>query len=479
MRTESDFIGSVQLPIDALYGINAWRASQNFPDETRFPIEWYKAVATVKLAVYQTYRDFFNALKTNYPDTHFEIPLIGSSILNTLIETADELTTGQYFDHFIVPAVQGGAGTAINMNINEIITNVSLKKLGYSIGQYDIINPFEHANVFQSTNDVIPTALTVSVMQLLELLESNINTLRAKTENLERTYRDALRIAYTQLQQAVPTSFGKLFGSYNDALSRDWWRISKCFERIKVVNLGGSAVGTSISVPRYVVMEAPRKLQQITKLPITASENLPDTTSNLDAYVEVHGILKAHAVNLEKIVSDLRLMASGLNRSPELILPDKQTGSSIMPGKVNPVIAEFVISAVRKVYANDVLISSLAGAGNFELNAYLPQIGFALIESLKLLIASCKTLSDNMIDGLKVNVETAKINLYNSPAITAALNPYIGYMKSAEIAKLMKSENLTVFGANERLGFFSQEKIQSILSADKLLKNGFSISDLL
>lgn len=478
MRTETDFLGSVQIPDDALYGIHAWRARENFPDRTPFFIEWYKSVGTVKLSMYLTYRDFSSAVKKNFPDKHFAIPHINDSVLNLLIQTSEEISEGNYFEHFIVPAVQGGAGTAINMNINEIISNVCLSKLGKSLGSYEIVNPFEHANVFQSTNDVIPTALTVAVMRLLETLEEKINALRFKTEALERKYRDALRIAYTQLQQAVPTSFGKLFGSYNEALSRDWWRISKCFERIKVVNLGGSAVGTSVSAPRFVVMEAPRKLQQITKLPITASENLPDTTSNLDSYVEIHGILKSHAVNLEKMVSDLRLLASGLNQNPELKLPDKQTGSSIMPGKVNPVIVEFAVSAARKVYANDALIASLAGAGNFELNAYLPQIGYAMLESLKLLIAADETISANLIEGLQVNVETARENLYRSPAITAALNPYIGYVKSSEIAKLMKSENLTVFEANSKLKLFDDSKLTEILSSDKLLKNGFSVNDL-
>jgi len=479
MRTETDFIGLVQIPKDALYGIHAWRARENFPDRTPFYVEWYQAVGVVKLAMYLTYRDFQSALKKNFPEKTFAIPQIDEKILSLLIQTSEEISDGKYFDNFIVPAVQGGAGTAINMNINEIISNVVLQKLEQPCGSYEVVNPFEHANVFQSTNDLIPTALTLAVMRLLETLEEKINALRYKTEALERTHRDALRIAYTQLQQAVPTSFGKLFGSYNDALSRDWWRISKCFERIKTVNLGGSAVGTSVSVPRYVVMEAPRKLQQITKLPITASENLPDTTSNLDAYVEVHGILKAHAVNLEKMVSDLRLLASGLNQNPEFKLPDKQTGSSIMPGKVNPVIVEFAVSAARKVYANDVLISSLAGAGNFELNAYLPQIGHAMLESLKLLIAADETIAANLVDGLQVNTEIARENLYRSPAITAALNPYIGYVKSSELAKLMKAEKLSVFEANMKLKIFESEKLEQILSADKLLKNGFSVNDLL
>ncbi len=478
MRTEQDFIGKIELPKTALYGINAVRAKANFPDETRFHKEWYQAVGTVKKAVYLTYADFKHAVAQNYPEKINKIPFIEDEIVRALIESAEDVAEGKYFEHFIVPAVQGGAGTAVNMNINEIISNLSLKKIGKESGNYDIINPFEHANIYQSTNDVIPTALTVAVMQLLEKLEDAINKLRFDIEKKEAQYRDVLRIAYTQLQQAVPTSYGKLFGSYNDALSRDWWRMSKCFERIKTVNLGGSAVGTSLGVPRYMVMQTSRKLQQITKLPISASENLPDTTSNSDAYVEIHGILKAHAVNLEKMVSDLRLLASGLNQNPEVILPDKQVGSSIMPGKVNPVVAEFTVSAVRKVFSNDMLISSFAASGNFELNAYLPSIGHALIDSLKLLISANKTVQKNMIDGLEINQKNAEQNLFKSPAICTALNPYIGYVKSSQIAKLMKSERLDIFEANRKLNILPAEKIKQYLQTDMLLKNGFSLNDL-
>ena len=239
------------------------------------------------------------------------------------------------------------------MNINEIITNRALEKLDHTPGSYHVADPVEAANIFQSTNDVVPTALRIAAMQLLNTLEEAINDLRLDTEAAEKSYRNALRIGYTQMQQAVPTTYGRLFSTYCDALSRDWWRISKCLERIKVVNLGGSAIGTSIAVPRYFTVEVVKTLQQISGLPLTRGENLSDATSNLDPLVEVHGILKAHAVNLEKMVNDLRLLASDLHESHEVQLPKKQVGSSIMPGKVNPVIPEFVVSAAHKVYGND------------------------------------------------------------------------------------------------------------------------------
>ena len=288
-----------------------------------------------------------------------------------------------------------------------------------------------------------------------------------------------LRIAYTQMQEAVPSSYGKLFSTYNEALSRDWWRVSKCFERIKVVNLGGSAVGTGIAVPRFFIMEVVSNLQKITNLPVTRSENLPDATNNLDSLVEVHAILKAHAVNLEKMTSDLRLLASDITISNELSIPQKQVGSSIMPGKVNPVIVEFVISAAQKIYANDMLISSLSARGCLDLNAYLPVIGNAMLESLHLLIACDKTITENIFDNLNINAHIAEERLFKSPAITTALSPYIGYNKASEIAKLMKKENINVFEANDILQLIATDKLKEILKPDNLLKTGYSINDLL
>jgi aspartate ammonia-lyase len=479
MRKEFDLIGQTELPENVLYGIHTLRAIENFPDKTPFHLEWYRAIGFVKSASYLTYRDFKSGVLKKYNISEIPISFFEDFIIETLIESAEEVSEGKYFDSFRVPAVQGGAGTSININVNEIITNISLIKIGEKPGNYEIIDPFVHANVYQSTNDVIPTSLRVAAMFLLLDLEQSVNKLRFKTEELERMHRNKIRIAYTQMQEAVPTSYGKLFGAYNEAFSRDWWRISKCFERIKTVNLGGGAVGTALAVPRFFVHEVVRNLQKITKLPITGSENLSDATSNIDSQVEVHAILKAHAVNLEKIVSDLRLLASDVCGSREIELPARQTGSSIMPGKINPVIPEFVISVCHKIYANDVLISSLAAQGCLELNAYLPTIGNALLESIKLLIAADNTLTSNLFDGIKINSEITESRIYESPVITTALVPYLGYGKCSEIAKYMKNNKISVYKANEDLKFMEDSKLKKILSVDNLLKSGFSVSDLI
>jgi aspartate ammonia-lyase len=478
-RQETDLIGSREIPGDALYGIHALRAKENFPDRTPFPPEWYKAVGLVKQACYQTCRAYQNGLIAKYPGKELPVRLIPEPILDALEKASKEVAEGKYLDHFIVPAWSGGAGTSINMNINEIIANVALIQLGKKPGDYKTIDPVEHANVFQSTNDVVPTALRVAVMTLLSQLEESVNVLRSKVEFLENAHRNDLRIGYTQMQEAVPSSFGKLFSSYSESFSRDWWRVSKCFERIKLVNLGGSAIGTGLAVPRFFIMEAIGYLQKLTNLPLARSENLADATSSLDSFVEIHAILKSHAVNLEKMVSDLRLLASDVAGNKEVRLPQQQAGSSIMPGKVNPVIPEFVISVAHRVYSNDQLITSLCSQGCLELNAYLPAIGCALIDSITLMIAADHTVNVNLLTGLTVIPGTGEEKLYHSPAVATALVPFIGYHKASELAARMKSEGIDIFSANVQLEFLRDEKLKSILRAENLLKLGYTMDDLL
>jgi len=478
MRTEKDIIGEKLIPKDALYGIHSIRARDNFPYKYEFFIDWYKAIGITKLAVFSTYKKFKQAIKKKYPDKKTLLDFISDDVIQKLSETAYEIAKGKYFEHFIVPAIQGGAGTSINMNVNEILANASLQKMNKKPGQYSIIDPVEHANIFQSTNDVIPTSLKVAVLNLLTKLETSINNLRSKTESLEKEHRNTLRIAYTQMQEAVPSSYGQLFSTYNDALSRDWWRVSKCFERIKSVNLGGTAIGTGITAPRFYIMEVVQELQKLCDLPITRAENMLDNTANHDSLVEIHAILKSHAVNLEKIVNDIRLLSSDIAGHKEIQIPGKQTGSSVMPSKVNPVVPEYIISVAHKVYSNDQLISGLAAQGTLDLNAYLPIIGNAMIESINLLIAANETLEKNLFEGLKIDKETSTKKLFHSPAIATALIPYIGYNKSTLLADEMRKSRIDIFESNVKLKLIEQEKLRHILSLDSLLRTGFTIDDL-
>lgn len=478
MRIEKDFLGEVSIPDDALYGIHSYRARQNFPNSVQFPIEWYKATGMVKLACYRTVIKLLSAVQKEHPDLIDHLRLPDEKTLEVLESAATQVSSGSHFGHFIVPALQGGAGTSINMNINEIITNKALISLGKEPGDYQYLDPIETANIYQSTNDVIPTALTVASMNLLNELEEVINHSRSSVEKLETTYRNSLRLSYTQMQAAVPSTYGQLFSTYSEALSRDWWRVSKAFERIKVVNLGGGAIGTGISIPRFFIMEVVPELKKLTSLPVTQGENLNDATCNLDKWVEVHAILKAHAVNLEKIVSDLRLLSSGLTSNPDISLPEKQVGSSIMPGKVNPVIAEFIISSAHRIYANDQLITSLSAQGCLDLNAYMPEIGYTMLDSLKTLINMNHSMREQMLDGLVVHEEVAREKLFTSPAVTTALSPLIGYNKAAQLAKEMKRTGKDIFSVNKALTIIDPGKLIRLMKPENLIKMGFTMSDI-
>jgi len=478
MRKEKDSIGEVTVPGDALYGIHSYRARENFPVKTPFPLEWYRAAGSVKLACYKTISKFSTALQKEHPDMLSHLRMPEEKILGVLEKAAGDVSVGSHFDHFIVPATQGGAGTSINMNINEIIANVALRYLGSEPGEYELIDPIESANLYQSTNDVIPTALTVATLQLLNSLEEAINGTRASLEQLETVHRNTLRLGFTQMEQAVPSTYGQLFSTYSDAFSRDWWRVSKAFERIKVVNLGGGATGTGLSIPRFYLMEVVPMLKKLTGLPVTQGDNLPDSTSNMDKWVEVHAILKAHAVNMEKMVSDLRLLASGLNTQREIRLPERQVGSSIMPGKVNPVVPEFVISSAHRIYANDQLITSLAGQGCLELNAYLPEIGCAMLESLKLMVAMNRATRESLLNGLEVNEDVSRKRLFQSPSVTTLLSPLIGYHKAGELASEMKKRGTDIFSANRSLGMMPEEKLEALMQPENLLRKGFTVNDI-
>lgn len=478
-RIEKDFLGEKSIPEEALYGIHSLRAQENFPGTEPFFLEWYKSIALTKLAIYHSILLFQIELDKQFPNKSLPFQIPENQKIKALIQAAEELSRGKYYDQFIVPGISGGAGTSLNMNINEIICNRALQILGYHPGQYEILDPIEGANLFQSTNDVIPTSLHVALMQSLRDLEEKVNDTRKTFEILEHRYRDTMRIAYTQMQQAVPSSYGKLFGAYQEALSRDWWRISKTQERLKIINLGGSAVGTGLTVPQFIIFKATEELRRLSSLSLARGEQLCDATMNLDSLVETHAILKAHAVNLEKISADLRLLGSDLFSEHSLCIPPRQVGSSIMPGKVNPVICEYVISLAHAIYANDQIISSLAAQGCLELNAYLPLIGNSFIDSLRKLKAANSSLNEFLLQNLQIKEDVANESILFSPSISTALIPYLGYYRSCEIAKLMKEKKINIYEANSILNFLSKEKLHELLIPTNLLRLGFKVSDLI
>ncbi|MGQ1890719.1 lyase family protein [Thermophagus sp. OGC60D27] len=478
MRTEEDLIGKKEIADHHLYGIHSLRAKENFDNTSPFPIEWYKAIGQVKLAYYNTYQKFRATAQEKGlapPKGHH---WMSQTVLDALAASAEEVSQGQHFDHFIVPAIQGGAGTSINMNVNEIIANRSLLRIGHQTGEYHHIDPLDHANIYQSTNDVIPTALHIALIRQAEVLSEAINTARGFMETLEKRYGTEMRQAYTQMQQAVPSTYGHLFGSYNNALSRDWWRITRIRERLKEINIGGGAAGTGMGIPRFFIHQVPVALREITGLPLSVAENRSDATMNNDDLVEAHAILKALAVNLEKIAGDLRLLGSDLYIHQSVNLPQRQMGSSIMPGKVNPVIPEFIISISHKVYANDQLIASLSAQGCLDLNAYLPAIGAAFMESFQLLHSGCIRLGDKMLQGLTVDSGPEKEEIFKNPSITTVLVPYIGHQKAALLAQHMKESNGSVFESNNKLKIILPEDLRQILSPSSLTTLGFSLKNI-
>jgi aspartate ammonia-lyase len=474
MREESDSLGILQIDDNALYGIHSVRAAKNFPlatSENPFSVHWFRAMGQIKQAYFITSFELLQSCKAEgIEPSRWKIP--SQDQLHVLQKSAAEISAGKHLDSFIVPAIQGGAGTSINMNINEILANVSLRAMGHNPGEYHIIHPIETCNVFQSTNDVVPSALKIALMDLFQRLEIKISATRLMMEHLETRHRSALRFSYTQMQAAVPSTWGRFFSIFSEAFSRDWWRISKCQERLKALNLGGGASGTGLTTPRYIIMKVTDTLRNLTNLPICRAENLTEANANQDLIAEAHSLAKIHALNLEKMTSDLRLLGSDIAGNI-LKLPAVQTGSSVMPGKINPVIPEFVTAISSKIQSNDSLIAHLCASGTLDLNQNLPMIGHAALESLQLLLGVHDSLTTRLLHNLGV-VELDYNELLQTPICTTALIPIVGYEMAEKMARKMQQENLSILQVAEMAGL-SPAEIQDQLSPEKLIREGFSL----
>ncbi len=459
MRTEKDSLGEKQIPETALYGIHTQRAIENFPLSKR-PVNsaLVHAYGAVKLAALQT-----NHAIGKIDDTQFAV----------LERACGELQNGLLDDHIKVDALQGGAGTSLNMNVNEVLANRALQLLGKATGSYEIIHPLETVNRHQSTNDTYPTALKVAAIQLVRKLEQEVVALTEVFQNKEREFADVVKVGRTQLQDAVLTTLGKEMSAYADAFARDRWRIYKCEERLRVVNLGGTAIGTGLNAPKQYIFKATEKLKHITGIGLARAENLVDGTQNNDVFVEVSGILKACATNLHKVANDFRLLSSGPAAGiNELILPARQAGSSIMPGKVNPVIPEAVIQAAMRIVSNDSTIANAVSQGNLELNAFLPLIADALLENLDLLINATNIFRTKCIVDIAPNREKCRQGIENSTATITALVEKIGYDKSAELAKYATKTGQSIKTAALENGVISEADFDFITSPEWVTKLG-------
>ena len=460
MRTEHDSLGERTVPAAAYYGIHTVRAVENFPllgqPSSRALVQ---AMATVKLACARTNR---------------ELGLLDEEAADAIVRACRELIAGDLAGEIVVDALQGGAGTSLNMNVNEVLANRAEEILGRRRGEYARISPLDHVNLHQSTNDVFPTALKVAAITLLRRLEKSIAGLQGAFQAKEREFGDVVKIGRTQLQDACPITLGMEFSAWAEALSRDRWRVFKCEERLRVVNLGGTAVGTGLTAPREYIFLVVEKLREETGFGLARAENLVDATQNADSFVEVSGILKAHAVNLFKISSDLRLLASGPRTGlGELKLPAVQAGSSIMPGKVNPVICEAVGQAAMLAIGNDATITLAAQSGQLELNAFLPLLAHALLQSLSVLDAACRMFRERCVDGITADRAACEAHVRQSWATVTALLPKLGYDRAAAVAKQAQETGKSVVQLVVEQGLLDSETVQTLLSPDAMTGLGY------
>lgn len=459
-RIESDPLGDCPVPADAYYGIHTARALANF-DLLGRPCrpELIRAMAQVKLACART-----NA----------ELGFLPAEEAEAILAACREITAGRLHEWIRVDALQGGAGTSLNMNLNEVIANRAEERLGGALGQYRRVHPIHQVNLHQSTNDVFPTALKVAALQALDRLEQAIARLQSAFQAQEHAHEGLVKMGRTQLQDACPMTVGAAFGAWSEAFARDRWRVFKCKERLRVVNLGGTAIGTGLTAPRDYIFRVTDRLREETRLNLARAENLLDATQNADVHVEVSGILKAHAVNLYKISSDLRLLASGPRTGlAELRLPAVQAGSSVMPGKVNPVICEAAAQAAMTAIGNDTMITLACQSGQLELNAFLPLVANALLESLTVLERACLSLAERCVAGIEVDAEHCREQVERSWAVVTALVPALGYETASGIAKTAAETGTSVRTLVLEQGVLDAPTLDRLLSPAAMTALGF------
>ena len=423
-RVEKDFLGEMNVPADAYWGIHTRRAVGNFP-LTGIPVHGalIRAYAVVKKAC-----AFANG----------ELEYLDDRKTQAIMLACDEIAEGRLADQFPVDALQGGAGTSTNMNLNEVIANRAIEILGGKKGDYAVVHPLDDVNLHQSTNDTYPTALKIAAIRGFRSLSSLIALLQGAFQRKEKEFAAVVSIGRTELQEAVPLTLGAQFSAFAEAAARDRWRTFKCEERLRVVNLGGTAVGTGLGAPRRYIFLVIEKLREVTSLGLARGENVVDPTANADPFVEVSGMLKAYASNLIKIAGDLRL----LNLLGEIRLPPVQPGSSIMPGKVNPVIAEAAIQAGIVVEANDSVITGAVSRGTFQICEFLPLVAHALLGSLDLCSAAARMMTAH-IEGIVADHDRCAAYADKSPLLVTAFLPLIGYEKAEHLLREFQTSGQT------------------------------------
>lgn len=463
MRIEEDQLGQRKLPKEVYYGIHTARALDNF-------IVSGKGVRKgLLLAIIE--------VKKAAAMANMKVGLLEERLGNSIVSACDELLDhdceSPLWKSLLTDALQGGAGTSTNMNVNEVLANAAIERLSGQLGNYSIIHPIDHVNLSQSTNDVYPTALRIAAVRQTRILSDALSKLQESLQEKENEFSSVIKLGRTQLMDALPVTVGQEFGAWARAISRDRWRIYKVEERLREMNIGGTAVGTGLNAPLEYIYTVTDLIQRNTGLGLCRSDYLMDSTQNMDVFVEVSGLLKALAVNLIKIASDLRLLGSGpAGGLGELKLPQLQAGSSIMPGKINPVICEMITQVGLKVIGNDSCITGAAMMGQLELNAFSPLVAEALLESFELLYNGVTLFRKKCIDGIQVDTKRCIENLEYSSALATALIYHIGYDKGCEIAKLAQVEGKTVRQVALEQGVMDENTLDKILNVYQVTAPG-------
>lgn len=450
MRLESDSIGEMEVPGEAYYGVQALRANENFPiTGNSLNPDFIKNMARIKRAA---------------AITNMRAGRLKPEIANAIESACNEVVCGMFASEFIVDGIQGGAGTSANMNMNEVIANRAIEMLCGKKGDYSIVHPNDHVNMAQSTNDVIPTAGKLTVLDLLKKLEKSLKKLDSALYKKADEFDGVIKIGRTQLEDAVPMRLGQSFHAYATMIERDIDRIAKAKKEMYTVNMGATAIGTGINTSEYYFDHIVPTLAKVSGYPLVQADDLFDATENLDGFVRVSSCLKACAVNLSKMCNDLRILASGPKAGfGEITLPAMQNGSSIMPGKVNPVIPEVVSQVAFHIIGHDVTITMAAEAGQMELNAFEPVVFYNLFDSITTLTHAVDTLTDNCIIGITANEERCQKLLDASVGITTALCPYIGYKKAASLAKESLRTGIPVKKLVLKHGLMKEKQLDVVL----------------
>ncbi len=455
MRIETDSLGTLPIPENALYGIHSMRAAENFHiTQEKLHPQLIKNLALIKKA----------AAITNWKNDD-----LSTTKMKAICQACDEISAGKWKDEFIVDAIQGGAGTSANMNVNEVIANRAIMILGGRKGNYQLIHPNDDVNKCQSTNDVFPTAGKMTLLDLIPRLLKELQQLDETFFQKSLEFQDYIKMGRTQLQDAVPLTYGRSFRAYQQVIHRDMKRLESCIEELRIINLGGTAIGTSINATKGFVTKIAAEWSLCFGSKLVQADDLVDATQNLDSFVAISGVLKGIAIDLSKISNDLRLLSSGPKTGiADLSLPARQAGSSIMPGKINPVIPEVVSQVAYHVIGNDVTITLAAEAGQLELNAFEPVLFYDLFASIEMLEGAVHTLTNHCIAGILVHQDKCQQDVENSMAIATAIAPYTGYQKAAAIVKKALHSNVPVRQILAETENISKERLDNLLASSFL-----------